>query len=212
MDHPLVKRLKQLQGEKSVRAFAVSIGVNPSTLRVILSSGNATLDTLTTIARHADVSLAWLVSGDASMSSGSPSEAGIIEVPLLSVEASAGVGRSSDGSEELVGTVPFPQIWLRKLTFNVAALRLLKARGGSMAPTINDGDQLLVDTSVNTVADDAIYVLVIGDQLRVKRVQLLAAGGLTLVSDSGLSPEMIPASDVSTLHIAGRVVWVGRAL
>ncbi len=47
---------------------------------------------------------------------------------------------------------------------------MITATGDSMEETIRDGDVLLVDTSIDRVKDNAIYIVAYGDALLVKRL------------------------------------------
>jgi len=84
-----------------------------------------------------------------------------------------------------------------------------------MAPTINDKDVVIIDTSVRTVASEGVYLLVYGDAVLIKRIRLLRDGGLTLVSDNkseGYLDETVPRSELATLSIVGRVKEHVRSL
>jgi phage repressor protein C with HTH and peptisase S24 domain len=89
----------------------------------------------------------------------------------------------------------------------------LTARGDSMEETIRDGDVLLVDTSIDRVRDNSIYVVVYGDMVLVKRIHGRINGSLQLISDNARYPaEEVSKSEVDLLHIAGRVMWFGRSI
>lgn len=47
-------------------------------------------------------------------------------------------------------------------------LKLIPGRGPSMAPVINNGDVVMVDTAVDYFDGDAIYVINIGGETRIK--------------------------------------------
>ncbi|PTW61383.1 peptidase S24-like protein [Breoghania corrubedonensis] len=82
-----------------------------------------------------------------------------------------------------------------------------------MEPTIRDGDVLLVDTSINAVRDNAIYVVVLGGLVLVKRLQIKRDGSLRLISDNDrFEAEDVPANEASDIHVAGRVMWYGRSI
>ncbi|MBX8800706.1 helix-turn-helix transcriptional regulator [Ochrobactrum sp. MR28] len=82
-----------------------------------------------------------------------------------------------------------------------------------MEPTIRDGDVLLVDTSITSVYDNAIYIVVYNGHVLVKRVNLKRDGALTIISDNDRHPpEEVPLAEVPDLHIAGRVMWFGRSI
>ena len=82
-----------------------------------------------------------------------------------------------------------------------------------MEPTIRDGDILVVDTSITTVRDNSIYIIVYSGNVLVKRVHLRRDGSLTLISDNDrYPPEDVPLDEVPDLHIAGRLMWYGRSI
>lgn len=82
-----------------------------------------------------------------------------------------------------------------------------------MAPTLADGDEILVDRGdAGERLRDGIYVLRIEDVLVVKRVAAHPAGrSLSIRSDNGAYPSW-PDVEPASVEIVGRVVWVGRRL
>lgn len=133
-------------------------------------------------------------------------------VPRLDVQASAGAGRVSIGEDPLE-YLAFQSTWLRSRNISPAFARILTAKGDSMEETIRDGDVLLVDTSINRIKDNAIYIIVYGDMVLVKRVHGRLNGSVQLISDNARYPaEEVTAGEVDQLHIAGRVMWFGRSI
>jgi phage repressor protein C with HTH and peptisase S24 domain len=133
-------------------------------------------------------------------------------VPRLDIQASAGNGRIAI-HEEPLEYLAFQADWLRRRGVNPDAARILTARGDSMEETIRDGDVLLVDTSVNRIRDNSIYVVVYGDMVLVKRIHGRMNGSLQLISDNPRYPaEEVSAGEVDHLNIAGRVMWFGRTI
>ncbi|WP_222361224.1 helix-turn-helix transcriptional regulator [Rhizobium leguminosarum] len=133
-------------------------------------------------------------------------------IQRLDVQASAGTGALvvSDDTVDILG---FNRNWLRERSINAAAARILDVKGDSMEPTIRDGDILVVDTSINQVRDNAIYVIIYAGNVLVKRVHIKRDGSLTLISDNERYPrEDVPIAEVPDLHIAGRVMWFGRSI
>ena len=89
----------------------------------------------------------------------------------------------------------------------------MTARGDSMEETIRDGDVLLVDTSIDRVRDNSIYVIVYGDMVLVKRIHGRINGSLQLISDNPRYPaEEVAKAEVDQLQVAGRVAWYGRSI
>jgi phage repressor protein C with HTH and peptisase S24 domain len=80
-----------------------------------------------------------------------------------------------------------------------------------MAPTLNAGDDILVDLGDATERlRDGIYVLRIDDALVVKRVAVNPVGPrLTVQSDNPAYPDW-PDCGLHDVKPIGRVVWAGR--
>lgn len=134
-----------------------------------------------------------------------------VAVPRLSVRASAGPGALAT-EEATRGRFAFDPGWLRGLTAGgPATLSLIRVEGDSMSPTLEDGDDILVDGGDG--ADrlrDGIYVLRMDDALLVKRLQRNPIDRrITIASDNPSYPSL-PDCDPARIHIVGRVIWGGR--
>lgn len=134
----------------------------------------------------------------------------MVLVPKLAIGASAGAGASVDG-EPVEGSIAFDPKWLRDLGADSRALSIIRVAGDSMAPTLNDGDDILVDGG--DAADrlrDGIYVLRMDDALMVKRVaRAPGQGRISVISDNDhyRSWDDLP---MSAVQLVGRVIWAGR--
>lgn len=140
-------------------------------------------------------------------------DGGMVVIPRLDVGASAGSGAFSE-EERASALLGFDRTWLRGLTRgDVGQISMIRVAGDSMAPTLNNADEILVDGS--DAADrlrDGIYVLRIDDALVVKRIALRPAlRRLAISSDNPAYPGW-PACALSDVDIVGRVIWVGRPL
>jgi phage repressor protein C with HTH and peptisase S24 domain len=82
-----------------------------------------------------------------------------------------------------------------------------------MAPTLNAGDDILVDPGDCTERlRDGIYVLRMDDALVVKRIALHPIGRrVTVQSDNPAYPDW-PDCDMGEIACIGRVVWAGRKI
>lgn len=73
---------------------------------------------------------------------------------------------------------------------------------------IHDGDLLLVDTTEQHFQSFGVYVLVIGGERLVKRVQRKVDGSLTLISDNpAYETDHVPAVNAANVTVIGRVLW-----
>lgn len=138
---------------------------------------------------------------------------GLVSVTRHPVRASAGPGAIV--IEELGKPYfGFDERWLKDLTSSSPGnLSIVRVEGDSMAPTLNAGDDILVD--LGDGADrlrDGIYVLRIEDSLVVKRVALNPLGHLvTIQSDNPTYPDW-PDCKLANIRPIGRVIWSGRRI
>jgi phage repressor protein C with HTH and peptisase S24 domain len=143
---------------------------------------------------------------------GAREDDGLVGVRRLDLGASAGPG-ALDGDETVRGTMAFDALWLRRLGIaSRERLSLIRVQGDSMAPTLNDGDEILVDGGDSGERlRDGIYVLRIDDALVVKRLAISPGRRVAVRSDNEAYPGW-PDCDLSAIDVVGRVVWVGRTL
>lgn len=136
---------------------------------------------------------------------------GLKLVPKLAVGASAGAGALAEG-EALAGKVGFDEAWLRKLGVEPRNVSLIRVEGDSMQPTLNDGDDIMVDKGAALKSlRDGIHVIRIDGVLMVKRLARAPGGRLSVLSDNPAYPSW-PDRDPAEVQVVGRVVWVGRRL
>lgn len=151
---------------------------------------------------------------DEKLLGGMPSTAakmGLRLIPKLSVGASAGPGAIND-AEALAGKIGFDEKWLRKQGLEPSKLSLIRVDGDSMSPTLNHGDDIMVDNSAAAaVLRDGIHVIRLDDVLMVKRLSKGPAGRMAVLSDNHAYPDW-PDVDGTAVSIIGRVVWAGRRL
>lgn len=140
---------------------------------------------------------------------GGPEAEGMVEVPRLDVGASAGPGGLVE-SEARRRPGSLSSDLLRALGVRPEAASMIRVRGSSMAPTLEDGDEILVDSDRRRVEGrSGVFVIRLDGELMVKRLQP-GVGGVEVVSDN---PEwetrLVPAR---ALDVVGRVAWLGRAI
>ncbi|PJG48773.1 peptidase S24 [Sphingobium sp. LB126] len=136
----------------------------------------------------------------------------VITVPRLSLGASAGPG-SLDEDERTAGVMAFDANWLRHLGVRPQKISIIRVDGESMAPTLSDGDEIMVDHDDDAIRlRDGVYVLRLDGVLMVKRVAMGPRRGLfSVLSDNPHYPDWIDI-DPALVMIVGRVVWTGRRL
>ena len=140
-------------------------------------------------------------------------QGGLVPVPRLDVGAAAGAGAFERG-ERALGRIAFDPAWLRRIARgSPEQLSIIRVEGDSMAPTLADGDDILVDRGDGAERlRDGIYVLRLEGALVVKRLALgPAAGRVSIRSDNPAYPSWSDC-DPAGIEVVGRVVWTGRRL
>ena len=204
-------RLKEAMAGESNRIFADKCALSEGTLRrYLLGETFPPLDTLERIANAAEVSLAWLASGEEAMKREEVQEwppEGYVSIPRYEIQASAGAGAMVQ-SEQIVDVMSFKADWLKvSLGMSPANSAVISVCGDSMEPYLNDGDLILIDTAVNKVSNNAIYVIQYDDSLLVKRIQLKGDGTVIVKSDNPhYEPETFRGESANRLRVIGRLV------
>jgi phage repressor protein C with HTH and peptisase S24 domain len=228
-DRSLPARIRVMIGESSARSFANKAGISDSTLRSVLDGASPTVDTLVALARAGGRTIDWLATGEdpevaptldnlekyghmRALLGGQGFE-GFAMIPRYDVKASAGYGAFND-TENVVDYMAFREDWVRRtLRVDPSNLVLITAIGDSMEPAIRAGDLLLIDTGLERVIDDAIYVLVKNGEVVVKRVQQFFNGAVTVKSDNcAYVEETLSPQEAKDMSVAGRVRWIGRII
>lgn len=135
-----------------------------------------------------------------------------ISIPRYDVQVSAG-GGALVLSDEVTDRFVVSRDWLSQYVPKGADSGIVVARGDSMEPTIQDGDVLLLNFSIDRTAIDAggVFVLTVDGALLVKRLQVMLDGHILVISDNDqYQPEKISrefADEQMVVH--AQVVWVG---
>jgi phage repressor protein C with HTH and peptisase S24 domain len=159
------------------------------------------------LARYFSVS-ETLLGGPPDDGAGSNGLVSVMRHPVL-VSAGPGAVVSEEVGKPYFG---FDEKWLKALTASgPASLSIVRVDGDSMSPTLNAGDDILVD--LGDAAErlrDGIYVLRIDDALVVKRLALNPVGRrVTIQSDNPAYADW-PDCGLDKINCIGRVIWAGR--
>jgi phage repressor protein C with HTH and peptisase S24 domain len=223
-----VERLQTILAHwPSADRLARATGVSPSAFRKWLKGeAEPSRERLVALARVTGVGVAWLADGEGPEPAFEPASAarrrsggrdGSDELyPSQFVLLPGHPDATATGSSTLPGTTGGPfmalrQDWVRSiLGVEPGRLVLESAIGESMAPTIRDGNMLLIDTTDQTFRNFGIYVLEINGHRLVKRVQRKHDGSLVLISDhSAYQPDAVDKTTAGGIVVIGRVVWAG---
>lgn len=168
---------------------------------------------------HRDGVVIGPVPGDFPPRPAAPSdfEAEYVRVPRYQIGAGAGGGVIVE-SEQIVDYLAFQAGWFaRSVGVAPRSAALIEVRGDSMAPVLQDGELVIVDTSCRDFRDDAIYVLQYSGALRIKSVRRRLDGKIEIRSaneDYGVELLSEQEAEAGTFTIVGRARWAlsGRRL
>lgn len=142
-------------------------------------------------------------------------------IPQFDIQAAAGSGLVPVEPDRVASYVTVEREWLRRFlpswAGSNAVVGILQGAGDSMAPTIDDGDMVMVvaDPPWEAVARGGVFVVLHHDQLRIKRLQHYPrTGDIDLISDNQrYGRETIPRDRVEfDLRILGQVFFRGGRL
>ncbi len=225
----IAKRLDEAMREAGFRtqkALEVASGVPQPTIARTLKGQHKSPETATLkkLALACGVNFEWLIDGTGPKKRSSVvyqnepenqsnqavnQEHAEYKISKYNVIASMGGGALAPSYEHIVDRISVSSNWLKRNTrgSSPSSLALITAYGDSMQPTFNDGDLLLIDTTVDTVKIDAIYVLRLNDELYIKRIQRRPDGSILMISDNkNYEPYLIENIETNSLKVIGRVI------
>lgn len=128
-----------------------------------------------------------------------------------SINVSAGFGSFNEGVTKPDEQTPYSAALLRKLGVNPKYAAVFWADGISMRPTIDDGDQMLVDLKRKEIKGDKIYLVQNGSSVWVKRVKI-RWDGVELISDNKeeYPPVLLSKDEAENLQVIGQLVHLGK--
>nr|WP_253341554.1 S24 family peptidase [Neisseria sp. HSC-16F19] len=215
---------------------ARSIGVQDASIkRWVTGQADPSRTNLIRIAEAAGVNIAWLATGEgpkfkdgtapvqtvgqkestpAKDVLGNPVDIEeFVFIPRYDVKAAAGHGYPNHDHPAVL-RMAFRRYWVENyLRANPADLSVIAVKGDSMEGVLNDGDNILVNHAQNRPGT-GLYVVRIGEDLIVKRIQTMPGGKLLITSaNEAYAPFEIDLTDgTADVQIIGRVVWFGRQI
>lgn len=127
----------------------------------------------------------------------------IVHIPRFTDKASAGYGITNYHSENSLLSFTKRELRMHFAIHSIAHLSIIESIGDSMCPTIAEGSLLLIQEDCTDVLEGCIYVVRLGNDLYVKRVQKRPK--IKLISDN-TKYDPIELAESDELVIVGRVV------
>lgn len=131
----------------------------------------------------------------------------IITIDILDAVACCGDG-AENFQENVIGKQMMTLPALREFTSAAPEnIKIIKAIGDSMIPTINPGDMVWVDISCKTPSSDGLYLLCVGHDLMIKRIQINPFEKSAVIKSDNPKYDAYEYSDFTTIYVVGKVIY-----
>lgn len=226
-DHDLLERFKLIHGVTTDAELAKLLGKSNSSVHNWRKRGSIPLGECVEAARQTGVSLDWLMMGvgeapdwldnvgeapamtpeqRVSAVAGATGQPGGASIPMYDVEGAAGAGRSL-ADEEVHAWFHMPRETVESMGLPADSAVGIKVRGDSMTDTLDDGDWVLVDLSQRDPSREGVFLVLVDNERRIKRMQRVAGGGWMLISDNArYQSELISPEKQQFVEVLGRCV------
>lgn len=209
----IMGRVRALLADKklSQASFARMIDVSPQTLSGWLMGRNRPgVEELGRMCEVLEVSPSWLMTGsDDAPTHQSLVGDGWVLIPRLDAYGSCGSnGHENPDYASIIGLIKVSEQWISKNCGTVpkSALRIYGIDGDSMSPTLEDGDSVIIDTSVTSIRADSVFVFFWDGCAYIKRIQRIGRI-LKIISDNPLYEAWtLDPSEERGFRVIGRVV------
>lgn len=193
--------------------LASESGVPVSTVYDTLRRGIGKPAHAASFAAALGVSIDWLLTGKDGRVDGRRAGRGDDELAeVAEIDPNFGLGAVFMDESAAPEMRTFSRTWLRQITTTPPEeLYWARGRGNSMAPTIDDGEPVLIDRRQQSPRDaDLLWAFAWGDVGAIKRLRPMPDGTVKILSDNpAVPPESAHGSEI---HIFGRVVAVVKNL
>lgn len=198
------------------KALGEAVGISQAAIQKIETGRAAQTTKLLDIANALRVRPEWLSSGTGAMSADRESDKNpsrtnqdVFRVDILDLAVSAGPGIVNQEFVEILHSVEYAPAEARHMFDGRKAenIRIINVRGDSMSGTIEPGDLLFVDISVNSFDGDGIYAFLYDDTAHVKRLQKMK-DKLLVISDnkSYAAWDPIEKDEMNRVFVFGKVI------
>lgn len=122
-------------------------------------------------------------------------------------------GRFEQIKKNLIGQeLMSPEVFSVYTTAQPENIKILKASGESMSPTINPGDLLWLDTSYSMPSSDGIYLLNTTGDTVIKRLQINPFDNSIEVSSDNKAYKTFNITNYKNLNICGKIIFIAHKL
>ena len=209
----LRERMNALQMSQS--ELARRVGISQASIYHLVSGGGQGSKHLHRIARELETTIAYREGEIEDPDEGAtPPHTGraadqLDLVSISQIDLAYGMGATFADGHVNVDVLHFPRTWIEAITSSPPAqLTWASGRGDSMAPTIHDGDLVLLDRSQRRVVEqDALWAYTVGEFGAIKRLRMKGDRVVILSDNPSVPPDEELANEV---NIVARVIFIGR--
>lgn len=219
---PLRDRLKDARRKagKTQAEVAEAVGMSQPAYQALESGKNQKSAYLPLIAQFFSVDPLWLSTGD----SPDAFDANEVKTPIVVTEDlrdqfvwidvveanfSCGTGESIEFHFDAInGKIPFPPSFLKDRNVTEKTMKIIKAKGDSMADFIKDGDLVGINLQQTDVIDGEIYAVYLAGEGMIKQIFKEADGSLVLHSlNDKYRDKVVTEENGKNFKVIGRQIW-----
>lgn len=131
----------------------------------------------------------------------------IVKIDILDVSACCGEG-TENFTENVIGQQMMTLPALRELTTSAPEnIKIIKAIGESMLPTIHPNDVVWIDISVTSPTSDGLYAIIVGSDLMIKRIQINPFDNSATIKSDNTQYATFINKNYNEVRVIGRVIY-----
>lgn len=219
----LKDRLKvaRKNAHKSQLEVAEAIGVTQSAYSQLETGRVDSTSHLPAIAKFLGVDSYWLQTGEGTADALNSLEMidpvittddlknQFVWIDVVEANFSCGTGESIEFHFDAVnGKIPFPPSFLKDRNVTEKTMKIIKAKGDSMADFIKDGDLVGINLQQTDVIDGEIYAVYLAGEGMIKQVFKEADGSLVLHSlNDKYRDKIVTEENGKNFKVIGRQIW-----
>lgn len=218
----LKDRLKQSRKKagKTQAEVAEAVKISQPAYQALESGRNQKSAFLPMIAQFLGVDPYWLTTGSEGYSFeekdilkptiveyGSDNE--FVWIDVVEANFSCGEGESIEFHFDAInGKIPFPSSFLKEKNVTEKSMKIIKAKGDSMADFIKDGDMVGINLAQTDVIDGEIYAVYLAGEGMIKQIFKEADGSLILHSlNEKYRDKLVTEENGKNFKVIGRQIW-----
>lgn len=132
-----------------------------------------------------------------------------IWIDVVEANFSCGDGISIEFHFDAInGKIPFPPSFLKDKNVTESSMKIIKAKGDSMADFIKDGDLVGINLSQTEIIDGEIYAVYLAGEGMIKQIFKEADGSLVLHSlNDKYRDKLVTEENGKNFKVMGRQIW-----